>query len=88
MPSPVQIISTAKAIIQLIPFIVEAIKAAELIFADPTGKGSEKLQVVRVILQAIYSSLDEIWDPVQKIIATIVAVYNATGVFKTSAPTT
>ncbi len=86
MPSPAQFLSTAKIIIQLVPFIAEAIKAAEQVFSEPDGKGSEKLKIVRVILQTAYASLDDIWEPVQKIIAVIVSAYNATGFFKTSTP--
>lgn len=74
-----------KTIITLIPYVIEAIKAAEVLFTDSTGKGPEKLEFVKTLLQVVYEQIDQIWNPMQKIIATIVAIYNKTGVFQTKA---
>lgn len=80
-----QILSSAKVIIQLIPYVIDAIKTVELmVFDDPTGKGPQKLVIVKAILSTIYSSLDEVWGPLEQIISVIVAVYNKTGEFKKS----
>lgn len=77
-----QILATAKILFQLFPYIIEAVKLVETMFPDPKSKGSIKLQMVHNILAAIYDSIDDIWEPVTKIIAGIVAAYNATEVFK------
>jgi hypothetical protein len=71
---------TALFIIQLIPAIIEIIKKIEETFPQPKI-GSEKLQLLREILEATYSGISSIWPTIALIVEKIVAFANAKGAF-------
>jgi hypothetical protein len=87
MASLTGFIDTFKLVVSVLPTLIEAIKAVEAMVGQ-SGHGSEKLELVRKMLEAAYStsndvgvSLDSMWPALQKVITAIVALYNKTGVF-------
>lgn len=72
---------TVKIIIQLIPLILQLVKAVEENIPE-SGKGKDKLAFIRSVLTEAYPQISELWGIIEKIIASTVALYNATGVFK------
>lgn len=74
-------INTIKIILQLIPSILEIVKAVEAQIPEG-GKGKEKLEFVKEVLTSSYPQVTDIWNIVEKIISSAVTLYNATGVFK------
>jgi len=77
-----------RTVINLMPVLIQAIKAAEEAIPG-SGKGEQKLAMVRGVLEAAYgvatdteATFDEVWPAVQKAIASIVSALNAAGMFK------
>lgn len=80
-------IEVVKLIAQILPLIIEIIKAVESQVPE-SGKGQEKLTLVRELLQVAYdqgeeigSSFDEIWPTLKKVIDSVVAAFNRLGIF-------
>ena len=82
-----------RAMIDLLPFVIELIKVAEEAIPDKDdgGKstGEQKLAFVRAQLEAGYKQatdttlkFEELWPAVSAQIAALVAAYNAVGVFR------
>jgi hypothetical protein len=69
------------AIIQLVPALINLIKAAEEAIPG-SGKGKAKMDMVVGILQHSYEGINAILPSLQNIITVIVNTFNATGVFK------
>jgi hypothetical protein len=67
-------------ILQLIPALIEVIKAVENMFPQ-TGAGKEKLALVREILTTAHAEITDFWPTLEAIIAKIVAFANNVGVF-------
>jgi len=67
-------------ITQLLPLVIQVIKAVEAAIPD-TGKGAEKLKMVREILEQADDSITAIWPMLEKVIGILVAGFNATGIF-------
>jgi phage-related minor tail protein len=74
-------ITTISTVLQLIPTILEIIKAVETQI-PASGMGKEKLEFVKNVLSTAYPQVVEIWGMVEKIIAASVTLFNATGAFK------
>lgn len=72
---------TAKIIMQLIPLILQIVKAVESQIPEG-GKGKDKLTFVRNVLTDAYPQIVDMWSIVEKIIAATVTLYNTTGIFK------
>lgn len=72
---------TVKIIVQLIPLILQLVKAVEDNIPEG-GKGKDKLAFIRNVLTDAYPQISDMWSIIEKIIASTVALYNATGVFK------
>lgn len=70
-------------LLRIIPILFEIIKAVEKALPEG-GKGKEKLSLVREMIESVFGDLSELWPKLEKIIATIVAFLNNTGVFKKS----
>lgn len=77
-----------RTIVSLMPVLIQAIKAAEEAIPG-SGKGEQKLAMIRGVLEAGYSAatdaeatFDEIWPAVQKAVSSIVTALNAANVFK------
>lgn len=81
-------IEAIKLVLSLFPVIVQAVKTVEEMF-PAGGLGAEKLAIVREMLEAAYAmatdisgAFEQIWPTVQKIIDTVVGIFNRTGVFR------
>lgn len=74
---------TLIAVLQLIPALISAIKAAEEFIPLP-GMGQQKLDMVLGVITDTYADASSIIPAVTKAVARIVGLANATGVFKKS----
>ena len=68
-------------IARLIPAIIEVISAIEAAIPEK-GKGAEKLEAVRGILEASVEGFNQLWPSLEKVIKVLVDTFNAVGVFK------
>lgn len=70
-------INTAKALLTLLPAIIEAIKAIEE--AIPVSdKGGAKLAAIREILESVDGGVKDLWPLIEKAITVLVALFNKT----------
>lgn len=74
-------IENIKLIIQLLPLIIELIKAIENAI-PASGKGKEKLEFSKSVLDSAIPDIESIWAALEKIITATVAVMNKTGLFR------
>ena len=67
-------------ILKLLPAIIAAIKAIEE--AIPmAGKGAEKLQAVREIIETVDSAAATLWPQIAATVTVLVTLFNKTGAF-------
>ena len=76
-------IAIAQAVLGLVPAIISAIKAIEELFPE-SGKGVEKLDLIRGILETINEQSKELWPIIEKVVGVVVSFCNAMGIFKTT----
>lgn len=83
-----QFLIIARTIVDLLPVIIDAMKAVEAAIPGE-GKGEQKLAMVRGILEGAYVAADDtanefekLWPAVARAIAGVVAAFNAAGIFK------
>ena len=76
-------LTTATALLQLIPSIIAAIKAIEEAIPGQ-GKGELKLAAIREILESASGQVSMIWPLIEKAIGVLVGLFNKTGVFTKS----
>ena len=69
------------AILSIIPALIEVITAVEKAFPR-SGAGSEKLALIKSIMTETYSGITDMWEPIEKIVAAVVAFANKIGAFK------
>jgi hypothetical protein len=74
---------TLIAILQLIPSIIAAVKAAEEFIPLP-GQGQSKLDFILGVITDTYEDAKGLIPTITKIIARIVNLANVTGIFKKS----
>lgn len=73
-------ISTASALLQLLPAIIAAMKALEDAIPGK-GQGELKLAAIREILESVNSQVAAMWPSIEKTIGVLVTVFNKAGVF-------
>ena len=73
-------LSTATALLQLLPAIIAAIKAIEEAIPGQ-GQGEAKLAAIREILESVSGQATTLWLFIEKAIGILVALFNRTGVF-------
>lgn len=83
-----QYIVIIRAVISLLPIIIEAVKAIESAFPE-SGKGQQKLGAVRAIVETAFETasdatvkFDAIWPAIQSAVSAVVSLANSTGLFK------
>lgn len=83
-----QYILIIKAVLALLPVVIDAIKAIEAAF-PAAGQGKAKLEAVRTTVEAAYNvstdkvaSFETLWGPLQTMINAFVALANSSGLFK------
>ncbi|TXH55652.1 MAG: hypothetical protein E6Q97_08360 [Desulfurellales bacterium] len=77
--------NTIKLLLQLLPAIIAAIKALEEAL-PMTGKGPEKLVVLREIISGSYENIEgaavtftELWPSIERTVKSLVDMLNRTG---------
>jgi hypothetical protein len=85
-----QFLEVATALIGLLPQIIGAVKAIEVALPQ-TGKGAEKLALVKSTLEAaelVASTtmpiVAQLWPAIEAIVGAVVGMFNRTGAFKSS----
>ena len=73
-------LETAKFIVNLLPILIQLVKAAESAIPEK-GQGAVKLAMVQNILESMDASLAESWPLIQKLIAVLVQALNAAKIF-------
>lgn len=83
-----QWLTIIKIVLQLLPLIIESIKALEEAIPQ-SGQGASKLAIIRTTIESAYAltnqysvKFDELWPALQNVIGTVVATMNTTGIFK------
>lgn len=83
-----QFVAIIKIVLQLLPLIIEAVKAIEAAFPQG-GNGAVKLDALRSMIEAGYKagsdvvvSFDSLWPVLQSTISSVVSIANSTGLFK------
>lgn len=72
---------TLLKILQIVPALIGVVKSIEEAFSE-SGKGTEKLTMVREIMEASYEEVNELWPTIEKVVASIVSFANTIGAFK------
>lgn len=82
-----KLIAIIRIVAQLLPAIIEAIKAIEAAIPQ-TGQGAQKLALVRELIEAAFEAVQDagvtfadVWPAIQRLVAKIVGLFNATGIF-------
>lgn len=81
-------LTIVKVVLELVPLVVNTIKTIEGAIGE-SGKGAEKLAMLRGIVESAYNSakdatvkFEQIWPALESIVKTVVGTFNAIGVFK------
>ena len=73
-------LSTATALLQLLPAIITAIRAIEEAIPGK-GQGEAKLAAIREILESVSGQVVTLWPYIEKAISVLVSLFNKTGTF-------
>ena len=73
-------LSTATALLQLLPAIITAIRAIEEAIPGK-GQGELKLAALREILESVSGQVSSLWPYIEKAISVLVGLFNKTGTF-------
>ncbi len=73
-------LSTATALLQLLPAIITAMKALEEAIPGK-GQGEMKLAAIREILESTSGQIQTLWPFIEKAISVLATIFNKTGVF-------
>lgn len=71
---------TIMLVLQLIPAVIAALRAIEEAIPG-TGKGEQKLAMVREVLESVSADSKEMWPVIESAIGVIVKYFNLLGVF-------
>lgn len=69
------------AVMQMLPAIIDAIKAIEAAIPGE-GKGEQKLAAIREMLVAVDTSTKDLMPQIVSVVTVLVNLFNTTGVFK------
>jgi hypothetical protein len=73
-------LTTATALLQLLPAIITAIRAIEEAIPGK-GQGEAKLAAIREILESVSGQVSSLWPFIEKAISVLVGLFNKTGTF-------
>lgn len=73
-------LSTATALLQLLPAIITAMKALEEAIPGK-GQGEMKLAAIREILESTSGQVQMLWPFIEKAISVLTTIFNKTGTF-------
>lgn len=81
-------INLARLLLSIFPMILQAVRMVEEAMPD-SGKGAAKLAMIRELIEAAYTTsgsvlgaFGEIWPAIERVVASVVAAYNAAGIFR------
>lgn len=81
-------LNIVKVVLELVPLVVNTIKTIEGAIGG-SGKGAEKLAMLRNIIESAYNTaqdatvkFEQIWPALESIVKTVVSTFNTIGVFK------
>lgn len=81
----------AKVTLNIVPTITKTIKELETIFPD-SSSGPLKLEILKQSVLSVYSSgeqlytsFEDLWKVIEPLVASIVSLFNKTGIFGGSA---
>ena len=72
-----------KLIVQILPILIDLIRSIETVLPE-TGIGKQKLQFVRELIQSVAPELLDNSPTIEKVVATVVSLFNQLGFFKKS----
>jgi len=82
-----QTLTIIRIVFQLVPVIVEGIKALEEAIPGQ-GKGEQKIAALREVIEATYAGIGDalpafaaVWPTIERLVAALVAGFNRTGEF-------
>lgn len=70
-----------KLIASLLPTLISLVQSVEQAIPE-SGKGVEKLSLVKNILTSIDGTLTPAWPAIETVVGAIVAMFNSVGTFK------
>lgn len=74
-------LETIKLILSLLPIIIQAVRQLEELFPE-SDRGAMKLDLIRRTIQNVYDISDNTLPLIEKMVNTIVDVFNKFGIFK------
>lgn len=83
-----QFIAIVQLVLQLFPILVSTVKSIEEAI-PASGQGAAKLQIIRTVLESAFSTIqdvtvtfEQVWPSIEKVVASVVQIYNTLGTFK------
>lgn len=83
-----QLLSTIRLILSLLPLILDTVKAIEAALPDG-GQGKAKLALIRETLASAFdvaddvtTSFEKIWPALERTVGAVVGLFNTVGAFK------
>jgi hypothetical protein len=74
-------LETIKLILSLLPLVIQAVRQLEELFPE-SDRGAMKLDLIRRTIQNVYDISDNTLPLIEKMVNTIVDVFNKFGIFK------
>lgn len=74
-------LETIKLILSLLPIIIQTVRQLEELFPE-SDRGAMKLDLIRRTIQNVYDISDNTLPLIEKMVNTIVDIFNKFGIFK------
>lgn len=74
-------LETIKLVLSLLPIIIQAVRQLEELFPE-SDRGAMKLDLIRRTIQNVYDISDNTLPLIEKMVNTIVDIFNKFGIFK------
>jgi hypothetical protein len=74
-------LETIKLILSLLPLVIQAVRQLEELFPE-SDRGAMKLDLIRRTIQNVYDISDNTLPLIEKMVNTIVDIFNKFGIFK------
>lgn len=74
-------LETIKLVLSLLPLVIQAVRQLEELFPE-SDRGAMKLDLIRRTIQNVYDISDNTLPLIEKMVNTIVDIFNKFGIFK------
>lgn len=74
-------LETIKLVLSLLPLVIQAVRQLEELFPE-SDRGTMKLDLIRRTIQNVYDISDNTLPLIEKMVNTIVDIFNKFGIFK------